>query len=236
MLNEMARKIQKPLSKEQKRLLIALLLGDGTISSNYVFKLSHSTDQREYLEWKVGLLNKLGIKNNGIKEYTSSCGYNKGKGVLYSQMSLHSTIKALRRSVYIPKKTFTRNLLNWLNEQGLAIWFLDDGFININESEQRHGSTQRNIRISTCVDKETCNMIIQYFKEVWNIEFRPYVEKSKLFSIATKTNEDSNKFIEIVKPYVEQVPSLLYKIRDSLTKKEFIAQQNVVSEARDTQK
>lgn len=108
----MARKIQKSLSKEQKRLLIALLIGDGTISSNYVFKLSHSVDQREYLEWKVSLLNKLEIKNNGIKEYISSCGYNTGKGVLYSQMSLNSTIKALRHSVYIPKKTFTRNLLN----------------------------------------------------------------------------------------------------------------------------
>ena len=144
-------------------------------------------------------------------------------------MSLNSTIKALRRSVYIPKKTFTRNLLNWLDEQGLAIWFMDDGFININESEQRNGSIQRNIRISTCVDEEVCNMIIQYFKERWDIEFRPFLEKSKLFSIATRTNEDSDKFIKIVKPYVEQVPSLLYKIRDNLTKKEFIAQQNAVS-------
>ena len=225
----MARKIQKSLSKEQKRLLIALLVGDGTISSNYVFKLSHSIDQREYLEWKVNLLNKLGIKNNGIKEYISSCGYNTGKGVLYSQMSLHSTIKALRRSVYIPKKTLTRNLLNWLDEQGLAIWFMDDGFININESEQRYGSIQRNIKISTCVDKETCNMIIQYFKEKWDIEFRPFLEKSKFFSISTRTNKDSDKFIKIVKPYVEQVPSLLYKIRENLTKKEFIAQQNAVS-------
>lgn len=225
----MARKIQKSLSKEQKRLLIALLIGNGTISSNYVFKLSHSIDQREYLEWKVGLLNKLGIKNNGIKEYISSCGYNKGKGVIYSQLSLNSTIKALRRSVYIPKKTFTRNMLDWLDKQGLAIWFMDDGFININESEQRHGSTQRNIKISTCVDKETCNMIIEYFKEKWNVEFRSFLERSKLYSIATRTNEDSDKFISIVKPYVEQVPSLLYKIRNSLTKEEFIAQQNAVS-------
>lgn len=225
----MARKIQRPLSKEQKRLLIALLIGDGTISSNYVFKLSHSIEQKEYLEWKVNLLNKLGIKNNGIKEYISSCGYNKGKGVLYSQMSLHSTIKALRRSVYIPKKTFTRSLLNWLDAQGLAIWFMDDGFININRSEQRQGSIQRNIRISTCVDENTCNMMIKYFKEEWNIEFRPFIEKSKLYSLATKTNEDSDKFIKIVKPYIEQVPSLLYKVRENLTKKEFIAQQNAVS-------
>jgi hypothetical protein len=161
----MARKIQKSLSKEQKRLLIALLIGDGTISNNYVFKLSHSIEQKEYLEWKVNLLDRFGIKNNGIKEYISSCGYNYGKRVLYSQMSLHSTIKALRRSIYIPRKTFTRKLLNWLDELGLAIWFMDDGFININESEQRHGSVQRNIRISTCVDEQTCNMMIDYFKE-----------------------------------------------------------------------
>lgn len=225
----MARKIQKSLSKEQKRLLIALLIGDGTISSNYVFKLSHSIEQKEYLEWKVGLLNKFGIKNNGIKEYISSCGYNFGKRVLYSQMSLHSTIKALRRSIYIPKKTITKRLLNWLDELGLAIWYMDDGFININESEQRHGSVQRNIRISTCVDKQTCNIMINYFEEKWGIEFRPFLEKSKLYSLATRTNDDTDKFIEIIKPYVKQVPSLLYKIRKSLTKEEFIAQQKADS-------
>lgn len=225
----MARKIQKSLGKEQKRLLIALLIGDGTISSNYVFKLSHSIEQKEYLEWKVNLLDRFGIKNNGIKEYVSSCGYNYGKRVLYSQMSLHSTIKALRRSIYIPKKMFTRKLLNWLDELGLAIWFMDDGFININESEQRHGSVQRNIRMSTCVDEQTCNMMINYFKERWDVEFRPFLEKSKLYSLATRTNNDTDKFIEIVKPYVEQVPSLLYKIRKSLTKEEFIAQQQAGS-------
>lgn len=225
----MARKIQKSLSKEQKRLLVALLIGDGTISSNYVFKLSHSIEQKEYLEWKVSLLNKFGIKNNGIKEYISSCGYNFGKRVLYSQMSLHSTIKALRRSIYIPKKTITRRLLNWLDELGLAIWYMDDGFININESEQRHGSVQRNIRISTCVDEQTCNIMIDYFKEKWSVEFRPFLEKSKLYSLATRTNNDTDKFIEIIKPYIEQVPSLLYKIRKSLTKEEFIAQQQAGS-------
>lgn len=219
----------KVLNDDQKRLLIALLLGDGTISSNYVFKLSHSIEQKEYLEWKVDLLNKADIKNNGIKEYISSSGYNTGKEVLYSQLSINQTIKDLRMSVYIPKKTFTRELLDWLDEQGIAIWFMDDGFININESEQRHGSIQRTIKISTCVDEKTCNVIIQYFKEKWNIEFRPFKEKSKLFSIATRTNNDTDKFIDIVKPYVEQVPSLLYKIRNKGTKESFIAQQNVVS-------
>jgi hypothetical protein len=43
-------KIQKRMTKEQKQLLIALLIGDGTISNNYVFKLSHTSEQLEYLE------------------------------------------------------------------------------------------------------------------------------------------------------------------------------------------
>lgn len=94
------------LNREQKSLLIALLIGDGTISNNYVFKLSHCVAQREYLEWKVGLLNDYKIKNNGVKEYVSTRGYNIGKTVVYSQMSIIPTIKALRKSVYIPKKNY----------------------------------------------------------------------------------------------------------------------------------
>ena len=38
------------INKESRNLLIGLLLGDGTISNNYVFKLSHCEQQRDYLE------------------------------------------------------------------------------------------------------------------------------------------------------------------------------------------
>ena len=220
------------LSKEQKSLLIALLIGDGTISSNYVFKLSHSTLQREYLEWKVGLLNKYGIKNNGVKEYISKCGYNTGKSVLYSQMSLIPTIKALRRSVYTPKKTITRKLLEWLNPLGLAIWYMDDGCINVNTSKQR-SSIQHTIKIATCVDDSTIKTIINYFDEVWGIHFRPFKEGRNTYSIASSSELDCEKFIKIVKPYIEQVPSFLYKIRKDLTKEEFIKLQESGSEVRD---
>jgi hypothetical protein len=231
----MARKIVRKLSKEQKSLLIGLLIGDGTISSNYVFKLSHSESQREYLEWKVKLLDIFKIKNNGIKEYISKCGYNIGKNVLYSQMSLIPTIKALRRSIYTPKKTITRKLLNWLNPLGLAIWYMDDGCINVNTSKQR-SSIQHTIKIATCVDEKTVNIIIKYFLEVWDIKFRPFKEGKETFSIASSSEKDCKKFINIIKPYIEQVPSLLYKIRDNFTKEEFIAQQKVVSEAQDITK
>ena len=229
----MSRKIKKTLSKEQKSLLIGLLIGDGTISSNFVFKLSHSVEQREYLEWKVKLLDKFQIKNNGIKEYISTCGYNVGKGVLYSQMSVIPTIKALRRTVYIPKKTITRKLLNWLTPLEIAIWYMDDGHINVNTSKQR-SSIQHTIKIATCVDESTVEVIIQYFLDIWNIKFRKFPEGKNTFSIASCSEEDYSKFVNLIKPFVEQVPSMLYKIRDNFTKKEFLDQQKVDSEARDS--
>lgn len=229
----MSRKIKKKLSKEQKSLLIGLLIGDGTISSNFVFKLSHSVEQREYLEWKIKLLDKFQIKNNGIKEYISTCGYNIGKGVLYSQMSVIPTIKALRRTIYIPKKTITRKLLNWLTPLEIAIWYMDDGHINVNTSKQR-SSIQHTIKIATCVDEITVEIIIQYFLDVWNIKFRKFPEGKNTFSIASSSEEDYSKFVNLIKPFVEQVPSMLYKIRDNFTKKEFLDQQKVDSEARDS--
>lgn len=229
----MARRITKKLSKEQKSLLIGLLLGDGTISSNYVFKLSHSEAQREFLEWKIDLLNKFEFKNNGVKEYISTCGYNKGNKVLYSQMSLNPTIKALRRTVYTPKKHITRRLLNWLTPIGLAIWYMDDGCINVNTSKQR-SSIQHTIKIATCVDLDTAQVVIDYFKEVWDVQFRPFKEGKGTYSIASSTESDCAAFIQIIRPYIEQVPSLLYKIRDNFTKEEFIAQQKAGSEVRDT--
>lgn len=224
----MKRKIVKKLNKEQKSLLIALLLGDGTISSNFVFKLSHSEEQREFLEWKVKLAKEMGFKLNGIKEYVSKCGYNIGKNVLYSQFSINPTIKALRRTVYIPKKTITRKLLNWLNPLGIAIWYMDDGCINVNTSKQR-SSIQHTIKIVTCVNLEVANIIIDYFKEVWNIKFRTFNEGKNTYSIASSSEEDCYKFVSLIKPYIIQVPSLLYKIRKDLTKEQFVS---LKSEAR----
>lgn len=42
---------------------------------------------------------------------------------------------------------------------------MDDGCINVNTSKQR-SSIQHTIKIATCVDEKTVNIIIKYFLEV----------------------------------------------------------------------
>ena len=166
------------ITKESRNLLIALLLGDGTISNNNVFKLSHCEKQRDYLEWKIEQLKNAGLRNNGLKEYISVKGYNIGKKVYYTQLNIVPFIKVLRRVFYKPyKKLGNRKLLNRLDAKGIAIWYMDDGHINYRKTNGKvHGFY---IKIATCIPKEELQIIIDYFKEVWDIEFYMFHEGKK---------------------------------------------------------
>lgn len=207
------------ITKESRNLLIALLLGDGTISNNNVFKLSHCEKQRDYLEWKIEQLKNAGLRNNGLKEYISVKGYNIGKKVYYTQLNIIPFIKVLRRVFYKPyKKLGNRKLLNRLDAKGIAIWYMDDGHINYRKTNSKvHGFY---IKIATCIPKEELQIIIDYFKEVWDIEFYMFHEgkKENSYSLCCGTKEGI-KFINIVKPYVEQVPSMIHKIQYDLSQR-----------------
>lgn len=207
------------ITKESRNLLIALLLGDGTISNNNVFKLSHCEEQQDYLEWKIKQLNDAGLRNNGLKEYISSKGFNIGKKVLYTQLNIIPFIKVLRRVFYKPyKKIGNRKLLNRLDAKGIAIWYMDDGCINYRKTKNKiHGFY---IKISTCMPKEELQIVIDYFREVWNIEFYMFHEgrKKDSYSLCCGTKEGI-KFINIVKPYVMQVPSMIHKIQYDLSQR-----------------
>lgn len=199
------------INKESRNLLIALCLGNGTICSNNVMKLSHGIVQEDYLKWKIGLLNKHGLKNNGIKYYTSSCGYNKGKQVCYTQLKIIPFIKMLRKIMYKPIKSYTK-LINRIDDLGLAIWYMDDGSLDNRKYSDGtyHGFY---IKISTCLPKEQCNEIIEKIYQKFNIKFYIFHEgrKEDSFSLCCGTQEGI-KFIKIVEPYVKQIPSMLYKV------------------------
>ena len=207
------------ITKESRNLLIALLLGDGTISNNNVFKLSHCEEQRDYLEWKIKQLKDAGLRNNGLKEYISARGFNINKKVYYTQLSIIPFIKVLRRVFYKPyKKLGNRKLLNRLDARGIAIWYMDDGHINYRKTNGKiHGFY---IKIAPCLPKEELQIIIDYFKDVWNIEFYMFHEgrKKDSYSLCCGTKEGI-KFINIVKPYVEQVPSMAHKIQYDLSQR-----------------
>lgn len=208
------------ITKESRNLLIALLLGDGTICSNNVFKLAHAEQQKDYLEWKIKQLNDAGIRNNGLKTYVKTCGYNIGVNVYYTQLNIIPFIKVLRRIFYKPKKVLgNRKLLNRLDARGIAIWYMDDGHINIRKDKDGRPMGFY-IKISTCLPKDELQVIIDYFKEVWDVSFYMFHEgkKEDSFSLCCGTKEGL-KFINIIKKYVLQVPSMVHKIQYDLSQR-----------------
>lgn len=206
-------------NKESRNLLIGLLIGDGTISNNNVFKIAHCEAQKDYLEWKINQLKSCGIRNNGIKSYIKTKGFNIGVPVYYTQLNTIPFIKVLRRVFYKRKKIIgNRKLLNRLSAKEIAIWYMDDGHINIRKDKGRPCGFY--IKISTCEPKQEVQTIIDYFKEQWNINFYMYHEgkKEDSYSLCCGTKEGL-KFIDIIKPYVLQVPSMIHKITYDLTQR-----------------
>ena len=212
--------MKSKITKESRNLLIGMLLGDGTISNNNVFKIAHSESQKEYLEWKVKQLKEAGIRNNGIKSYIKIKGYKTGVPVYYTQLNIIPFIKVLRKVFYKEKKILgNRKLLNRLDAKGIAIWYMDDGHINIRKTKDGRPMGFY-IKISTCEPKQEVQTIIDFFKEQWNINFYMFHEgkKEDSYSLCCGTKEGL-KFIDIVKPYVSQVPSMVHKITYDLSQR-----------------
>lgn len=208
------------ITKQSRNLLIAMLLGDGTIQNNNVFKLAHCEQQHDYLEWKIKQLNEAGIRNCGLKTYISSCGYNKGKTVVYTKLNTIPFIKVLRRVFYRPNKIIAnRKLLNRLDAKGIAIWYMDDGHINIRRDKDGRPMGFY-IKIATCIPKKELQTIIDFFLEEWGVKFYMFHEgkQEDSYSLCCGTKEGI-KFLNIVKPYVSQVPSMMHKITYDLSQR-----------------
>ena len=214
-------------NKESRNLLIAMLLGDGTICKGVntcYMKLHQGRKQKEYIEWKAKKLDEFGIPNGGVKEYFTKTKFTKGeKWANYVCMiKANPFINVLRRVIYKTNgKTFTRKLLNRVSALGLAIWYMDDGSLNFKKHTLSNGERKIHgllLRISTCLPKDTAQVHIDWLREEWNVNFYMIHEgkREDSYSLCCGTNE-AIKFINIVKKYVEEVPSMKYKVEYDLS-------------------
>lgn len=216
-------------NKDSRNLLIAMLLGDGTIcKSKYSnsMKIHQGRKQKEYTEWKIKQLCEAGIPNSGLLEYNTKSNFTHGEYWKNYVCWINSNpfINVLRRVIYKPVgKIFSRKLLNRVDARGLAIWYMDDGSLNFKKHTRLDGTKKVHglfLRISTCLPKQYAQVYIDWLKEEWGVEFYLYHEgkKKDSYSLCCGTNE-AIKFINIVKPYVSQVESMKYKIEYDLSQR-----------------
>jgi len=191
-------------NKVYRNALIAVTIGDGHIDKNGYGLICHSKAQKEYLEWKHSYLKSIGVKVLPIR-YRDNNGY----GAYLFGISTCRFTKLLRRIMYTPTKNYySRKLLNRLEAIHIAIWYMDDGGLS---QKKRNGKVYANeLTLNTYTSKENNQILIDYFKDVWNINFNQYRNKGK-YRLSCSTKE-ARKFISIVYPYVSKIECMKHKL------------------------
>lgn len=206
------------MNKEQRGILYGMSFGDGGIyiskdqsSETAGMTIGHSPKQREYLEHKNQLLHSIfGGKISKINEYKS---FNKTVQKEYTNIQLRRTEKYFRqmhRVLYKEGfKKYTSQSLGYLNNHGLALWYMDDGSGVICKNNKRNicGCMTR---LSTYCSLEEAELIRDWFKSKYDIDCKFDIDRrNNKVSLRMNTN-DSRKFVDVVAPYM--IPSMKYKI------------------------
>lgn len=206
------------MNSTKRGILYGIALGDGSIhkikNGNCVLQFTHSEKQKDYAEYKAQRINSLlGGKKNNANRYESNTKY--GHVVYYKYGKSNKYCNQMRKVLYpYGKKTYTRKVLDFLNPEGIAFWYMDDG--GLSKSFRKHKETGEitgcscEMRISTYCSLEEIETIIEYFKEVWDIQGKKrYSKKHGTYYLAFNTKE-SKKLELLIKPYM--IESMYYKL------------------------
>lgn len=200
-----------------EQVLLGTVVGDGCLvkrARSTEIQLAHCEKQKEYLLWKVKLL-----QQSGIQFYSYECSYGKDENgkvkycsknsnviPCYKQIFYHSNAYIELNDYYKMfyrgrQKVIRRRILNLFQPIALAIWIQDDGTM-VRPANM--------MRIAThCFSEKEHKMMMKYFKTVWHLTARMKVSKGKYFHLQFGV-ESTKRLIEIVKPYIHSV--MEYKI------------------------
>lgn len=198
------------LTERQKQIIIGTLLGDGGLTTrrNYCrLSLCQGEKQINYLRWKVKELMPI-FDTEKLWPYK-----NKDFGGISYSISSHSHLflQELREELYKDKKKIIQYYyLNRLDNLGLAVWFMDDGF-----TEYFNNKISCFYLATECFTNEEhkiiCDFLNKKFNLKCNINYQKKKEKLEPTRIRIKA-ESREHFLQLVSKYIH--PCLQYKITD----------------------
>lgn len=203
-------------SAEVKGALYGTLLGDSTVTNRNEFSCEQVSEN--LIKYKGRLLANIapGLKvyyhsrERGSKQVINNKEYNRSTSYIV-QTNSHPFFSKYRDIFYgTGTKQVTKAILEALTPEGLALWFMDDGYLDYKPS-----NNTRNLRICTdSFDELSIKNIMQYFNDTWGINTKLYMHNAgygRLPKPRVSFNpENAQKFIVIVHKYF--LPEFYYKI------------------------
>lgn len=189
-----------------------MVLGDGHVratrdkrwknSFHSHIAFTHSMKQEMYCRHKADLLHSMFGGKSPTLQYIDNNGY---PGIRFSKSNKY--FRVLRKILYPGgKKTITRAALDLLTDEGLALWWMDDGCLSY---KKRDGKIHaREGILNTYVSDDENSLIVKWFSEKYGIAVHKVKDRERQ---RIRMNTGSlRQFIPIIAPYI--IPSMQYKI------------------------
>lgn len=192
-------------NRNSRNNILGVILGDGYLDKWGAVVVAHCLRQEDYLQWKRKFLIGSGVSCCDVRYFD-----NNGFDACSFRVSSTKWGKFLRPYLYSDgyKNIYKRKILNRLEPVHLAIWYMDDGGLS---QKKKNGIVHANdLMINTHTTKENNQVIIDYFKDVWDIHFTQCLNRGH-YRLRCGTKE-ARKFLNIVREYVEQIPSMAHKL------------------------
>jgi len=193
------------ITEDQKQIILGSLLGDGSLTkgdsqqAKYKYSETHSIKQKEYLLWKRDNLNFLDWRT---EEFLSR--YDK-KHQPTEKIRIYSNAEIIFEDFYNLKYPELKiEMIEQLNELGLAIWVQDDGYYNQDSYSISCGKTPL----------DTLYEIATTLYSKFGIIFK--VREGNKENLLEVGREDGRKLKELIKPYIHT--SMSYKIGEGENK------------------
>jgi hypothetical protein len=193
-----------------KSMIVSATLGDSWIGKNggksetYVLGFQHSGAQREYLNHKHERFSLMFSRVTKI--------YDVGKnGYKANRFYVHlGDLHQYWRHQFYPNrnKTVSRHLLNMLDAEGLATWYMDDG----SATHHIQGGKAEVLLHTESFNLKENEIIRSYLLKAWGIEtgLRTRNKDGETYYYLSILAPNKSKFIEIIRPHI--CDSMKYKI------------------------
>ena len=193
-----------------------MLLGDAYISKprpaigrrGGTLEITHTVRHREYLEYKRDLLQHWQHTPLVIREKVNTAGRQQVR-LSTRQRPLY---RLLQKAFYKGgQRTVSPKLLGYLDRRAIAIWFMDDGSLSAKKKDGRIKAFD--LTLCTCLPVEQNLLIIDYFREVWGVEWKLLKQRSHyMLRMGTK---EGRKWARLIEPECV-VECMRYKINPLL--------------------
>ena len=201
--------ISRRSSETRRRLrgaIIGMVLGDGTLSKRGALTIGHSTRQREYLLFKAAIAQNLQRRAVKVRERTYTSTYGTFPAIRFTTQE-RPIYRRLRKLMY-PNgaKSISRRVLDYLDERGIAIWFMDDGSTSVKNRRGRPHAVETTL--NTYCSQSGNQIIIGYFLEKWGLRFG--LNKSHGGWRLRMGTREARRLATLISPFV--IPSMQYKL------------------------